>query len=152
LGVLPSPESRRVSFELAPLAAKALEKPVFPFPAAQLGCRLIHMANQPRQRSRSSVRYTWRPEVVVSWAVVRLNEDGSETHLGAEPYKEAATRWAAMLDKAAQEDLNKRPKKGGDAAKALAQVEPPAVEFAKALERPNQQITFPWSLFSRRPA
>ena len=60
------------------------------------------------------MRYTWRSEVAVSWAVVRLNEDGTETYIGSEKYKETAMRWAAMMDKAALENaVSKRSIKKG---------------------------------------
>jgi hypothetical protein len=110
------------------------------------------------------VRYTWRPEIVVSWAVIRLNADGSETHLGSEPYEEVATRWANMMDKAAQEDMSKGPTKrraerGSERGPERRSERKPsavqlvdAVEAVEAVEPPEQQITFPWRLFSRRPA
>jgi hypothetical protein len=110
------------------------------------------MANQPRQKFRTNVRYTWRPELAVSWAVIRLNEDGSETHLGSQKYKEAATRWATMLDKATQDDLSKQPQKRGSGENRRSkQTRPSAAEVAELVERPDQQIAFPWRLFSRRP-
>jgi hypothetical protein len=57
-----------------------------------------------------------------------------------------------MLDKAAQDHVSKRPQKRGGAENRLPQAEVSAMEFAKAVERPDQQIAFPWRLFSRRPA
>jgi hypothetical protein len=119
----------------------------------RLACSLINMANRPRKsKFTTNVRYTWRPEIAVTWAVVRLNEDGSETNLGAEKYKEAAVRWAGMLDRAAQEDVGKRPTKKGRLARRLPQADSSPVEFAQPVKSPDQQITFPWSLFSRRSA
>jgi hypothetical protein len=119
----------------------------------RLACSLINMANRRPRKSKSTTnaRYTWRPEVAITWAVVRLNEDGSETNLGSEKYKDVAMRWAAMLDKAAREDLGKAPTKKGRLGGRLPHADPAPVEFAKA-PKPDQQITFPWSLFSRRSA
>jgi hypothetical protein len=117
------------------------------------------MANRPRKpKSGTNVRYTWRPEIVVSWAVIRLNADGSETHLGSEQYEEVATRWATMMDRAAQEDISKRPatrraeRRPERGPERPSERKPSAVQFVEAVERPEQQITFPWRLFSRRPA
>jgi hypothetical protein len=119
----------------------------------RLACSLLNMANRPRKsKLTTNVRYTWRPEIAVTWAVVRLNQDGSETNLGSEKYKDAAMRWAAMLDKAAQEDVGKRPTKKGGLGARLPQPDPSPVEFANTAKPPDQQITFPWSLFSRRSA
>jgi len=112
------------------------------------------MANRARKRKFRDVRYTWRPEIAVTWAVVRLNEDGSETNLGSEKYKEVAMRWAAMMDKAAKEDVSKRSAKKRPVVLAgrLPQTDPSSVEFAGTVKPPDQQIAFPWSLFSRRSA
>ena len=88
----------------------------------------------------------------MTWAVVRLNEDGSETNLGSEKYKDAAVRWAGMLDRAAQEDVGKRPTKKGRLAGRVPQADPSPVDFVQPAKPPDQQITVPWSLFSRRSA
>jgi hypothetical protein len=123
------------------------------FAAAQLACSLMSMANQAlKPKSSANVRYTWRPEVAVTWAVVRLNEDGSETSLGSEKHKEIAMRWAAMLDRAAQEDVSKRRTKKARVDGGLPQAEPSPQEFADSVKPPDQQIAFPWNLFSRRSA
>lgn len=98
------------------------------------------------------MRYTWRAEVAVTWAVIRFNEDGSETHLGSEKYKDAAMRWAAMLDKAALEDVSKRPTKKSRPEISLPRPEPSSKELANSVKPTDQQIAFPWSLFSRRSA
>jgi hypothetical protein len=110
------------------------------------------MANRPRkQKLRTDVvRYTWRPEVAVTWAVIRLNEDGSETILGSEKHRDVAVRWATMMDKAVQEDLRKRPVKKSRLENQLPRADPSPVEATATL--PDQQIAFPWSLFSRRSA
>ena len=49
-------------------------------------------------------RYTWRPEIPgpVRWEVIRLNEDGSESHYSFERSEEEAKRMAATMDKAAR--------------------------------------------------
>jgi hypothetical protein len=88
----------------------------------------------------------------VTWAIVRLNEDGSETNLGSEKYKETAVRWAGMLDRAAQEDFSKRSPKRRRLGARLAAADPAPAERANTVKPPDQQIAFPWNLFSRRPA
>jgi len=98
------------------------------------------------------VRYTRRPEVAVTWAVIRLNEDGSETNLGSEKHKDVAVRWATMMDKAMQEDPRKRPVKKGRLDNRIPQTAPSPAEVATAATLPDQQIASPWSLFSRRSA
>jgi hypothetical protein len=119
----------------------------------QLTCSLINMANRSRKpKFRTNERYTWRPEVAVTWAIVRLNEDGSETHLGSEKYQEVAKRWAAMMDKAAQENVSKRPTKKDRLESRFPQADSPPAEFANTVKPIGQQFAFPWSLFSRRSA
>jgi len=51
-----------------------------------------------------TARYTWRPEIPgpVRWEVIRLNEDGSESHYSFERSEEEAKRMAATMDKAAR--------------------------------------------------
>jgi hypothetical protein len=112
------------------------------------------MANRARKSQfRTSVRYTWRPEIAVTWAIVRLNEDGSETNLGSEKYKETAIRWAGMLDRAAQEDFGKRSPKSARLEARRPAADPAPAELAKTgAKAADQQIAFPWNLFSRRSA
>jgi hypothetical protein len=134
------------------VCTKVLERFVFPIAATPPACSLAGMANQLRKpKSRTHARYTWRPEVAVTWAVIRLNEDGSETNLGSQKYKDVAMRWAAMMDQAAQADLGKRPTKKGRLQRLLTQPDPP-VELDNTVKPPDQQIAFPWNLFSRRSA
>jgi hypothetical protein len=106
------------------------------------------MANRSRKpKFITNVRYSWRP---VRWAVVRLNEDGSETYIGSES-EEMAMRWAAMMDEAARENaLSKRFVKQG---RSKRPAEPNSlVESAETVERPGQQIAFPWLKFLSRRA
>ena len=55
---------------------------------------------------KTNARHTWRPEIIpapVRWEVIRLNEDGSESHYSYERSEEEAKKTAAVMDKAAQE-------------------------------------------------
>jgi hypothetical protein len=61
--------------------------------------------SRPPKRKPGAARYTWRPEIggPVRWEVIRLNEDGSETHYSYERSEEEAKKMAATMDKAARE-------------------------------------------------
>jgi hypothetical protein len=60
--------------------------------------------SRPSKRKLRAARYTWRPEIgPVRWEVIRLNEDGSETHYSFERSEGEAKKMAATMDKAAQE-------------------------------------------------
>jgi hypothetical protein len=49
-------------------------------------------------------RYTWRPEISpIRWEVIRLNENGTESHYSYERSEEEARKMAAEMDKAAQD-------------------------------------------------
>jgi len=63
------------------------------------------MAKKSRPPKLRSARYTWRPEIPgpVRWEVIRLNEDGSESHYSFERSEEEAKNMAAEMDKAARE-------------------------------------------------
>jgi hypothetical protein len=64
------------------------------------------MAKKPRSTKQKPIaaRYTWRPEIgPVRWEIIRLNEDGSETHYSYERSEEEAKKMAATMDKAARE-------------------------------------------------
>lgn len=148
-------EGGRLEPRSAMLMTSVLEKSIFLFAAELPGYNVTKMANRPRKRNfRANVRYTWRSEVAVSWAVVRLNEDGSETYIGSEKYKETAMRWAAMMDKAALENaVSKRSIKKGRPEERPPESKLLAVGFSETVKLPEQQIAFPWlKLFSRRPA
>jgi hypothetical protein len=62
------------------------------------------MAKKPRRTNRPA-RYTWRPQIPgpVRWEVIRLNEDGSESHYSFERSEEEAKQMAVTMDKAARE-------------------------------------------------
>jgi hypothetical protein len=61
-----------------------------------------HRLSKPKDQRQP--RFTWRPVVrPIRWAVIRLNEDGSESHYSYEETEEAVKKMAATMDKAAHE-------------------------------------------------
>ena len=56
-----------------------------------------------RPKTQRYPKYTWRPVVELTWKVIRLNEDGSESYYRRYKSEKAAKKMAAIMNKAAHE-------------------------------------------------